>query len=212
MNYNSQTQSTILDALNSDQKAILNALKPGERRIVKNWKSGIEKAKTLVKRYDEVRMGIAKVSIETLDICHGGRSYNGQFTLKAFAKEIGLSPSTLAEWCAIYRNTYSQLPGTKQKETYSFYRHVHKTVGPSPSKKRVLTVFNNLKKKGPEYLKFEKYIKHLKSMEFNSKRDVLLEGATIEQLSELQHICRNVAFNIQQFFNAQDGIKMKRKR
>lgn len=72
-------------------------------------KASVMAGAQLYKRYLEldtkasnIRAQIAKLAVETCDVRRGG-NYEGVYTLKQFAKDIGMSSTTLCEWTLIYK-------------------------------------------------------------------------------------------------------------
>lgn len=72
-------------------------------------KASVKAASLLYKRYVEldsnaanIRGQIAKLALEVCDVRRGG-NYEGIYTLKQFAKDIGMSSTTLSDWTLIYK-------------------------------------------------------------------------------------------------------------
>lgn len=166
----------------------------------KAWDKCIKEARVAMKKYKEIRLFITDLAIEACDIHHGGKS-ESRYTVKRFATEIGLAYGTLYEWIRIKQYVIDKIPKSEQTEDFALYRAVLKKVEHDTPQADVLKAFRNYSKKPRQHIKFEKYIKHLKSIQYNVNRPQILKQIDKKTLKEVSKICSEMSKIINNYLN-----------
>ncbi len=98
------TFESIVNANELEQQAEMEA----------RWVRYIEEARPWVKKLCSDRLEVAKIAIRACRIKQGGGAhwskFEGVYTLKRFAEEVGVNYKTLSGWVSAYRNVISKLP------------------------------------------------------------------------------------------------------
>lgn len=88
--------------------------KPEVDAQLARWVSYVDRAKTVVRKLNKDRMKVAKLAIAACDIKHGGgnhwKDFEGVYTLRRFAEEVGVSYKTLHNWVMIKKEVAGRLP------------------------------------------------------------------------------------------------------
>lgn len=192
----------IKDQVSEEDKKQLKVLDDNETRRDRIWKDCVEEAKKLVFLSDNLRMKIADLAIKCCVLHHGGKSNNSRYTATRFAEEIGVNVRTLLEWIHFKKNIYDPLP-EKEKELLSFQDLRYLDTQTSglvrtsiEKQKAVLKKLAEMKKMHPDTVKFMKYVKHLKTIRFNTKHKQMIKHVDRTVLSECLMLTRQIVNDI----------------
>ena len=86
----------------------------------RTWNKAVNEAKSvarLLRLTNAHRVRIAEIALRVCDIELGGKPSNSRYTIRAFADEIGINPSTVHEWTRLKRFIYDKLT-SEQKRVY----------------------------------------------------------------------------------------------
>jgi len=180
-------------------KKKLNVLKPGETRRQKLWDQCVLNAKELMEKHKEIRFEIVRLAEKCCLIHHGGSVGSGnRYTLRAFAKDIGVPWGTFYEWYGIKKNIFMHLSKDDQKKvTYMQMKHM-RTGMPNIDwkdkdiKTTVRKQFKKIKKKTDTTVKMEKYLLNLRTLHFNCVHPRMIRDCNREILGEIAHLCRGI--------------------
>lgn len=78
------------------------------QKLVRQGRETLKEIERLEKKIVGYQQKIAMWAVEVCDIRHGGRS-NGLYTIKDYARDIGMNAKTLQNWVQIYRNVVMKL-------------------------------------------------------------------------------------------------------
>lgn len=156
------------------------------------WDKCVADAKAALKMYDDVRISIASFAIKACDISQGGRSTYGQYTLKKFAKQIGIAYGTLHEWVRVKRLVIDKLPPESRKEPFTVYKDFVAKVGEDASSNDVTLLYNKRMSRNSSSVKMGKYLKHLITILYNAKRPDLLYGCDPQILLEISNAASEI--------------------
>jgi len=85
---------------------------------MKTYQEYVELGKQVVDQVNDRQMKICSYAIEVCQIRHGGRS-DKLYTMKDYARDIGLNNKTLNQWMLVYRNVILKLT-PQQRETMTW--------------------------------------------------------------------------------------------
>ncbi len=85
---------------------------------MKTYEELVALGREIVSQVNDRQMRICGYAIQVCTIRHGGRS-NGYYTMKDYARDIGLNNKTLNQWMLVYRNVVLKLSAT-QLETMTW--------------------------------------------------------------------------------------------
>lgn len=167
------------------------------------WKECVDQAKILVRQYKEIRFTVVELALKCCVIHHGGRAANERFTIKRFAQEVGMKEKTLNEWIRIKINIYNNLPEDEKLNTsYEDLRYLDKQMkgqNRQDVKRFSLGLSKRLiemKAKHACTIKMEKYLKHLKTIQFNVENQRMIKDCDIDVLIQILSICRSIVLNL----------------
>lgn len=201
---------TFVDLVGDDFKTKNNVLKENETEKDRLWKKCVEEAKLLVTQYKNARFKVAELAMRVCILHHGGRASIQRYTIRQFAKEIGMPEKTLWEWVRMKRNIYDNLD-EKQREglTLSQMKYMDmKLKGVERDDKfkpKLLKAYKEMSKKSETTVKMEKYLQHLKSIHFNFIHKLMLKDCDPEVLGEIIHLCRDIVFHGSKFDKKKDN-------
>lgn len=199
--------SKLGDVLSAIDKQRLDVLDPGETRRERLWKKCVFDAKELVENQKNIRFSIVDLAKKCCVIHLGGSVGTGnRYTLRAFAKEVGLPWGTFYEWYTIKENIYESLPDNeKETTTYSRMRFIEREMygtkwrEVTDKKKIVAKTLKDIKKKSATTIKMQKYLKHLKTVQFNAKNKLMIKDCDKELLGEICHVCRDIVNHLAKY-------------
>jgi hypothetical protein len=110
------------------------------------WKENLERARIILASKNKNQLEIAKLALEVCEVKHGGDNRGEyKFTLKNFAKEAGLNPKTLYQWCLLKRNVYDKLSAENRfKAKFSHLTFINRRVNSSTPGTSVNAAFKEL--------------------------------------------------------------------
>lgn len=189
---------TIAEITSPRIKKHLNVLKPGETRRQRLWVQCVLDAKKLLDINKEIRWQVVLLAKKCCIIHHGGRVVEARYTLRRFAKDIGMKWSTFYEWYHLKNNIYDHLPEKDQKTTsFATLRHLDKDM--AGTKWNAPNVQSVVRKKLKEFkhktdttIKMEKYLKHIKTIHFNCTNELMIKDCDKAVIGEIVHLCRGI--------------------
>lgn len=196
----------LAEVLTKEQKSALNVLGPNQRRIEVEWLEYIKLGKELAQKHTDLRFELAELVIKAC-FKSDGKPKGGKYTVNNFADEIGIPRTTLAEWVSLKKTVIDKLPRKDRSQSISMAKVIRKMAGKRATTEDIQSIYEGIKEKGDGFMKFNSLVKHLTALEYNTSSNLRMKQATQEQLSEIQHKCRNIAFNIEQFFKSQKAKK-----
>jgi hypothetical protein len=165
------------------------------------WNRYVESAKPFVINMTKARMAIATLAMKACTIHYGGgdhwKKFNGVYTLKRFAQEIGLNYKTLGNWVCTYRNVLEKLPDGVYDETkYEAARRVANKVNRNTPAEAVTLLYKKelSSSRDREYL--VKGIKRLKTLHYYLTVKAYLptlESECPKELDELYVLASEIA-------------------
>ena len=181
----------------------------------KTYDECVEIGKQIVNSVNDKQMRICELAMEVCTIRHGGRS-DKFYTMKDFAKDIGLNNKTLNQWMLIYRNVVLKLSdkqlenmtwkqASKVNENLEETNTIENTLKgtprkrPAPSKKlipaeKVRKLYDEYLEEKPflnEFLSMVKQTKHSKNL--LQKRDLsIVQTSHLTHLMELLDQCSDI--------------------
>ena len=156
----------------------------------------VKEAKFLLEERHKLRMEVAQLAIEAFKI--------KGVCVKYFAQEIGINPSTLAEWVSLKKSVYDKLPKTpkyQKAKSISIYKDLRKILPKDSTGEEVQQAYDDYYSKGKDYMKFAKYIKVLNTIIFNIEDEIKLTQATDEQIVEIEYLCNKISKQIKRKYN-----------
>lgn len=197
---------TIGDVTSSNIKRTLNVLGPNETVRDRRWKKSVQKAKILVTDFRDIRFRVVEIAEECCVVHHGGRESDNRYSLTRFAKEIGVAKGTLMEWWRLKHNIYDNLPEyRKKKMTYCGLGHLDTEMrgedrnNPIEFKRTLKKRLKALDAKTQTTIKMERYLKHLKTIQFNTKNRLMIKDCDKEVLGEICHIARDIVNHLSKY-------------
>lgn len=174
------------------------ALKPmTETDVEQRWTKYVAHAKTYVKGMNQGRMKIAELAIEACDIQWGGgnhwKKFEGVYTIKRFAAEIGVHSKTLSEWCAIKRLVKDKLPeGLFVENNYMAAQRTRQRIDRKTKPKKVAEVYQEeLDREGPAYY-FYQALKRLRTTRHLVTKRLDLSEVSKEEIAAMRDACREI--------------------
>lgn len=173
-------------------------LDKNESRRDRIWKECVEEAKILTRNYKEIRFKLVDIALKCCSINRGGRTHSEKYSLDKFAKEVGINHKTLSEWVRIKTTIFDQLNEEDKKQiAYEDLAKVDRSLTGvnrrTDQYKAVLSQkFKEYKAKHPDTVRMEKYLKHLKTIEYNALHPLQIKGCKEEVIVEIISTCRNV--------------------
>lgn len=188
------------DNIDQKTKKKLNVLDNGETRRDRLWKECIHDAKMLMATRQELRWEIVALAEKCCVVHHGGRTTKHRYTLRNFAKEIGVSWGTFYQWYHLKTKIYDNLPAKEKKQTsYADLRFIEKAMANSDTRSRdryskaaIVSTLKNIKSKSETTIKMEKYLKHLKSIHWNVTNKPMVKDCDGEILGEICSLARGI--------------------
>lgn len=174
---------------------------------------------SLVKRALEIlrlshlkQMKIAKIALEVCEIRWGGKQYDSDFSLRRFAKDIGVKPKTLDHWIQIKRRVYDNVdPSLVEKMYFTDMVSLLKKTSSTDSRLKINSKAREILEFSPDIKRFEKYLAHVKSVLFNAKNPERLEKLPDELLAETIETCEAISRLLKYYLaNKENHIKNRK--
>lgn len=175
---------------------------------VSKWEDNVIAAKALLGSTRDRQMKIAALAIEVCDISWGGGVKKGQYTLRAFAKDIGISEKTLSNWVGLKRRILDKLrPELRYKAKLKDLVRAAKTLGAEASSEEInKRVFDLIHDSGPDK-KLVTYLCSLRATAAIFQDEAVVSLCKRETLEEVVYFCESIIKNIQA--NSRSKIKGK---
>lgn len=170
-----------------------------ERRE-KLWAECVQQAKSLVKKYEDVKMDIAELAMKACSDAEV-KGHKLKYTVSRFANETGLNPATLQTWVEA-RRVIIRLPVDKRGYSISHYREVAKQIPDDASDAQIERQLNRVVRKHQDRnYKFVMYTAKLKSLLKNARDEESVKQCDDDVIEEILHLCSEVAHYIDLYKN-----------
>ena len=168
-----------------------------DEALDKRWTRYVAEAKPYIIGMQKARMEVAKIAIAACDIQWGGgnhwKKFEGVFTLKRFAEEIGVNSKTLSEWCAVRRLVYDKLPeGVWVDRDYMAACRTRKKVSRTSSPEEVARHYTDEVGRDQMSYYFIRAVSRLKTTRHMIFKKANLDELDIEEVREMRDICREI--------------------
>lgn len=137
--------------------------------LSKKYREAVEEAKKLVKFRTELKYEIVKIALSVCVIKEGNSNSYEQYTLSAFARDIGVAKGTISRWKLEYENVISKVGVSDSKKINRYaldetMRKVKKDTPPETVKK----IYSSFEKgfDNSEDKTMVDYVRRLRSMRF----------------------------------------------
>lgn len=159
------------------------------------WEKGVAEAKSLITQSKQkYYIRIAQLAISCCEITRGGAVKKGEnpYTLRRFAKEIGINSQTLSNYVALYRAVFSKLPdGYQEKLSLSEAAHI-KQIKRESTPEQVKKIVDKHLSTDSEAKKYNRYMRHIRTL----SNAVVWRGALFvmedRTISELGFFCDQI--------------------
>lgn len=148
--------------------------------------------KELGRKVEAVQIEVAELAIKVCDIKHGGFSAN-LYTIKDFAKDIGMHSKTLQNWVAAYRNVVPYLgsESPKTKEDWAAIRKTNRHIDDGTEKNEIKSIFDKyVNNEKPFIGEFRNAIasgRNLKHLMKNRELELVEDSKWLELMEILDH-------------------------
>lgn len=161
------------------------------------WERYVASAKVFVTKMNRSRMEVAKLAIEACDIQWGGgnhwKKFEGVFTIKRFAEEVGINSKTLSEWCSIKRLIHDKLPeGVWSDSDFMAAYRSRKKVSRTSSPEEVAKIYTDELNRDQTNFYLFRGLSRLKTTRHLIFKKANLNDLDIEELTEMRDICREI--------------------
>jgi hypothetical protein len=169
------------------------------------WKKYIADAKKHVSNISNSRMETARIAVEACDIHYGGgdhwKKFDGVYTLKRFAHEIGINEKTLYGWVGIYQNVFAKLGALENgKGGFEAARRVMNKVNRHTSADEVKRLYKVELNTSQDREHLLRGIKRFKTLHYYITKKAnlpILEAECLAELEELYVLAQGVVEALQ---------------
>lgn len=155
------------------------------------WEEAISEAKILVNHKNGHQLKIAELAFSVCEIVYGGYNDPTLYTVKKFAKEIGVHEKTLSNWMGIYKGVVVKLPPEFENLSYNRCAQIHKLADNNASKKQIETIARELTSNDFD-LKMKRYLHDLRGIFRNFEINNAAERCKKETLEEYLFYTKNI--------------------
>lgn len=180
--------------------------KPGldEKKLEARWQRYVAHAKKFVTGMNKGRMEIARLAMSACQISWGGgnhwKKFDGVYTLKAFAEEIGVSSKTLSAWVAIRRDVMNKLPaGVYDESQYMAAYRTKMRIKRNSKKEEVTRVYDEELKRDQVNFYFYQGLKKIKTTRHLVFNKVNLSDLDFEEVVEMRDLCKEIDKRLTKF-------------
>lgn len=160
----------------------------------KEWQSAVDIAREHVKTVALARQIIVKLALKVCDIHWGGgdhwNGFKGVYTMKRFAKEVGIEYKTLAQWMRTWRDVVDHLdPGEWKEEDFKYAQRAIKIKGKDATVDERKAEFRRLKDKDKGFYQLGSIVQYARS-HCRFIKNTKLEDLDLETLAAFRVICQ----------------------
>lgn len=156
------------------------------------WQNCVAAAKKRVKEIHASRLAITKIALACCDIRQGGgahwNDFEGIYTLKGFAKEIGMNYKTLQNWTVAFRFVPGLEEGEYQEEDYKFAHRAVTICGRGADRAKLIEEFRKQRDGAKSVYKLGTIIEWARS-HYNFVSKASKADLASDDLSALRTIC-----------------------
>jgi len=149
------------------------------------WKQNVALAREVSGTKKINQMRVAELALEVCEISWGGAKFRNLYTLRRFAKEVGVPERRLGSWVAVRKAVYDKLPkGERDAVTYTKLSQVAKNVEMEAPKEEVAKAFTKMVHRDPFDSKMLRCLADLRGISYNflvHNAAAKLNDATIEE-------------------------------
>lgn len=161
------------------------------------WEKNVLEAKQLSKSSkDKPYIRIAQLALEVCEISWGGakkKIAGNPYTLTRFAKEIGVNPKTLSNYCAAYRAVHARIPKNLTANlSLSEVKHIAGGITKDTPTEEVIRLVTNHNSIHSYERKISRYMRHLRSLSNNFKNGGAALAVSEELLQEITFYCQAI--------------------
>lgn len=162
------------------------------------WAKNVNEARAIMAAKSYSQMEIARLAVESCEITRGGAAQKSSlFTIKKFAKEVGVNVKTLSMWICILRNVYDKLDvDLRFSASYTTCMTASKTTSPDDSPERVRAKVRKLMSATSLDAKIGRYLGTLRSLSHNFESRDVAERVDKKILEECAYFCEQILDNI----------------
>lgn len=142
--------------------------------LKKEWELAVQEARVIFKYMSTGRMEIATKAIYACEINHGGgdhwNDFEGVYTLKKFAEDIGIHYKTLHQWVRIKRNIFDKVGTHWNSRNFMIAIRADTRVQPEMTKKEVIEIYLDEGSRTKDSTRFRTMCKNLNTIVTLHKR------------------------------------------
>jgi hypothetical protein len=160
------------------------------------WQSYVDRAKKIYRQINKDRIEIATLAIKACEIKHGGgdhwKNFEGVYTLRRFAEDIGISYKTLHNWVTAKLLIKDQVGDKWDDKNWGAAQRTRNKVNKKTKVSRVIEIYENEKvRKGPG-ITFHTMIKRLSQARHYLLHRMDKEDLSPEDMDKMESICKDV--------------------
>lgn len=162
----------------------------------KKWIDAVERARHINSIKQLPQLEIASIALSVCEITWGGNKKEireNPYTLTRFAKETGITPKTLGNWCTTYRNVYARLPQElKDQVSYTDMAYLAKFVNRETPADAVVKRVENYLSEDTYETKIARYLQHIRSLAHNFETSGAALRCNNKILEEVTFYCQSI--------------------
>ncbi len=156
------------------------------------WETNTAKSREMVKSRKEIQMKIASLAMEVCEITHGG-GRKDIYTIKRFAKEVGINQSTLSNWLSVKRMVFDKMPkNISAQATYAQLLDVARVIDSNATRQEVVKKYEENKSQDSGAKAVIYQTKHLRSLDYNIVQKKYADNGAEEILQECLFYCKRI--------------------
>lgn len=170
------------------------------------WQEYVNRAKPFVKKLNYCRMEIARLAIEACDIHYGGgdhwKNFDGVYTLKRFAQEIGIHYKTLNRWTKILRDVKAKVPPEiyQEHDFMAGQRTLGRITRKTPAK-RVTEIYKQELERGSDAFYLNQFVRRVRTCKYFICEKANLGKLDQDQLDELRDLTNKISLHLDDFLS-----------
>src|SRR5574343_55189 len=170
------------------------------------WQSYVDRGRSLISKMGRDRLAVADLAFDACEILHGGgghwRDFEGIYTMKRVAEEIGIAYKTLANWVRVKRNVYDKLISigidVDPTQDWAAMTRVADRCDIKDTPQQVLKKFRANSQKKNEPMNPERYflqgLRRIRSLNhYLTHHNPKKKSFDSEDLKELKALCRSIS-------------------
>jgi len=161
---------------------------------IDKYNKAVSKCRALVRRKNELKYEIVKLALSVCIIKEGNSNSYRNYTLTAFARDIGVAASTLTRWKLEYEKVISKIDRKGKKLNTHALEQTMKRIDAGSTKKEVQKVYDRYDTgyKNREDKTLRTYTDRLRSMHFFICYGSNLKALDKNDLEEMKMYCSDM--------------------